>query len=200
MKNLLIVEINRSFPEKFLAELTSSFNLEVRKVVESDTESLQNLYPDLVILFSEKTESDHSEILKILKHNFSDIPIILIDNYELSEEGLNALKTGATGYFSLKEKDFDIIRIVSNSINGEVFIPKVLAEELASPFVKISGLKKIKNNFFTTRELVFLTLLKDAESYSIIADKLNVSIDKINFLVRNIYRKLHFYHNVSEVI
>lgn len=200
MKNLLIVEKNNSFPEKYTKVLTSLYDLEIKQISEENNYCIQNLYPDLIIIFSEKIDKVYLELLKILKHNFSEIPIIIIDNHSLSEDSLNALKIGATGYFSTIDQDFNIEKIVSNSMNGEVFIPKILAEELVSPFVKTSGLKKIKNNFFTTREVIFLTLLKDADSYTIVSDKLNLSFEKINFLVRNIYRKLHFYHNVSEVI
>lgn len=200
MKNLLLIEENIECFENYKRELDPFYNLVIKPTNQVSSTYLENIYPDLIIICAEKINNKYYEILKLLKKNFSEIPILLFDNNDLSNEILNALKIGAIGYFSINEKKLNINKIIQSSINGEAFLPKTLAEELTSPFDKTSELKKISNNFFTTKELIFLTLLKDAESYSYIAEKLNVSLERINFLIRNIYRKLHFYYNVSEVI
>ena len=196
MKNILVIKYNSEIMDKFAENLSEHYSVNSFTADQLKSEPLEIIYPDLILIFSDKIEENHYQSIRLLKRNYPDVPIILFDEFGFTEKVINSLKIGAVGYFNYKEINSDLNEIILSSFKGEMSIPKLLAEDLVTPNEKYNQI----NRTFTTKELIFLTLLKDSVSYSLIADKLDITIDKIYFLVRNIYRKLHFYYNVSDVI
>ena len=196
MKNLLVIENINAGNEKLIFDLKENYSVKFLNTGQLKTSLLEFIYPDLILIFSCKIKTAHHNLIRLLKRNYPDVPVLLFGKTGFTSEVINSLKIGAVGYYNLNDTKINFEEIILSSVNGKMFLPKLLAEDIISPD---QTPKKI-NKTFTARELLFLTLLKDSVSYALIADKLGITVDKINFLIRNIYRKLHFYYNVSEVI
>lgn len=129
-----------------------------------------------------------------LKNTFPKTEVITYSGREDKDSIFKALYAGATGYLT-KETPFSKIKeAIINTYKGSAAISPSVARKLVEYFSP----KQIQKSL-TPKENQIVQCLTDGLSYKLTADKLSISINTLNYHIRNIYRKLEI-NSKSEVV
>ncbi len=135
--------------------------------------------------------------IKILKHDYPGINIIMLTVYNDSTRIFNSLCAGASGYL-LKNTPLEEIKKAIEALDSG---GAPMSPEIARKVIEYFNPKKSDTyqTNLTTKENEIVNLMVDGLSYKMIADRMGISIDTVRFHIKNIYRKLHV-NSKGEVI
>lgn len=198
---ILLIQHNIDILGKIKSVIPFEMELAVKDFSTLSIDDIEPLYPELVLVAAPELKEEEINLIKRIKNIFPEVSILIMCSGGLTEYVLKALKTGASGFCPCESIEDSLLHQVEYLLNGKAEIPLELANQLADPLNREDMLLNKANNLFTTRELLLLTMIKDSFSYERIALQLDLSIDKIRQIVRNIYRKIHnFYNNQTLLI
>jgi DNA-binding NarL/FixJ family response regulator len=169
------------------------------EVVEAESaavalESLQKgSPPDLALVDVRMPDLDGLELLRSIKAEWPDIPVIMLSTYENAPYVKRALADGAAGYL-LKEatpEDLSQAINVAMSGSGNVLSPRVIQNLFEDQQNDGSGLHGRRNEYsLTEREHDILALLAEGRSNRDIAQRLFLSEKTVKAHLAAIFRKL----------
>ncbi len=135
--------------------------------------------------------------IKILKHDYPGINIIMLTVYNDSTRIFNSLCAGASGYLLKNTPLEEIKKAIEELDSGGA----PMSPEIARKVIEYFNPKKTNNyqSALTSKENEIVNLMVDGLSYKMIADRMGISIDTVRFHIKNIYRKLHV-NSKGEVI
>ena len=131
---------------------------------------------------------DGIQFCKRLKKLQIETPVIMLSMYEDANIIKESFNHGAAGYLSKNSDRDEIIKALTNCLNGKEFVNKNLLKE-----DKISSVNKDKYQTkysLSTREREVLGHILNDEKNSVIADLLNISKRTIETHRKNIMVKL----------
>lgn len=190
---IIIIENKLNISEKLnekIVEKSNIFNFYNNQI----NEEIESIYPDIVLIASFNfNENDIQTLLKI-KNLFPNIPILIISSGGMTDYVMVALKVGAVGFCSYDNFDSKGLELIEDLIKGEAEIPIQLAQHL----INQSGLDFNKDSselkqIFTAREMIILKLITKKLPYDYISESMNLPIDRLKHILRNLYRKIHNY-------
>ena len=190
-----------------LEGLLESRGIEIVASVDSGHESLRLIQegnPDIVLLDMRMPGIDGLSVLKMLKQNNVQLPIVMLTTSTEERDLLESLREGAQGYL-LKDMEPDqLVLALSEIVGGKTVVAPDLSPILAkavqgktpdndetadSPF---SGL--------TPRETEILGLLAEGQSNKTIARNLGISDGTVKLHVKAILRKLEVHSRVEAAV
>ena len=147
--------------------------------------------PDLVILDLRLKGGDGLELIKSLKSQIPDLPILILSQYDAPLYIERALRAGALGYVIKDQAAEEVLKAIRTVLSGQVYLTRGMAALLLHKFVGSppqalrSGVEPL-----TDRELHVLQLLGAGMSTREIAEELNLSFKTIETHRENMKRKL----------
>jgi two-component system, NarL family, response regulator LiaR len=151
--------------------------------------------PDVVVMDVVMPELDGIIATRQIRKEIPDQLVIVLTGAgeEDQELGLQALRSGASGYLS-KDLDIDALpRALEGARAGEAAISRkmtrMLIDRLRDTPSGSSGMRPVKSPL-TAREWEVIDLLKASKSTDQIADELVLSTETVRSHVKNILRKL----------
>jgi len=155
---------------------------------------IKQLKPNVVLLDLGLRNQNSLHVVEIVKKDFPDAKIIVMDLAPIQSDILQYVKAGANG-FILKDaslKDFLItIRTVAD---GSTVLPSTLVDSLFSQIVEFAvknDKSKLKEAvMMTKRERDVITLLSDGMSNKEIGQKIHISTYTVKSHIHNIMEKL----------
>ncbi|MCW9023807.1 MAG: response regulator [Gammaproteobacteria bacterium] len=190
-----------------LEGLLASRGIEIVASVDSGHEGMrlvEEFNPDIILLDMRMPGIDGLGVLKMLRQNKLEIPIVMLTTSTDENDLLESLRQGAQGYL-LKDMEPDQLVLALRDIdNGKTVVAPDLAPILAravqgntpekskpadSPF---SGL--------TPRETEILGLLAEGQSNKTIARNLGISDGTVKLHVKAILRKLEVHSRVEAAV
>lgn len=149
------------------------------------------LKPDIVILDLRLKSGDGLELIKVLKAQTPNVPVLIHSQHEAPIYIERALRAGAMGYLTKDQGAQDVLLAVRTVLNGEVFLTRGSAALMLQKLVGRSlQVAKTGIDELTDRELHVLQLLGTGMSTRDIASELNLSFKTIETHRENIKRKL----------
>ena len=103
------------------------------------------------------------------------------------------------GYLIKKTPPARLIEAIKEAHVGGSPMNSHIARKVVTFFQKQATPVTETDAAVTDREKEILASLAQGNSYKLVADALNISIDTVRFHIRNIYRKLHV-HTQSEAV
>jgi DNA-binding NarL/FixJ family response regulator len=149
---------------------------------------LKNQNVDIIFSDINMPRMDGIQLCKRLKKLQIETPVIMLSMYEDANIIKESFNHGAAGYLSKNSDRDEIIKALTNCLNGKEFVNKNLLKE-----DKISSVNKDKYQTkysLSTREREVLGHILNDEKNSVIADLLNISKRTVETHRKNIMVKL----------
>lgn len=135
------------------------------------------------------------EALKDIKHQYPELPVLILSMYSEDHYGLRSLKAGASGYLKKASAPEDLVSAIRKIINGKKFISPALAEKLAD------NISKTKTQFLhenlSDREYQIMCSIASGKTAEEIAEELSLSINTIYTYRNRILEKMSMKSNVE---
>ena len=179
--------VNEGFPDADIVEADGAATaLEIMCDASVDLALVDVRMPDL----------DGLELLRAIKAEWPDVPVIMLSTYENAPYVRRALADGATGYLLKDATPEDLTQAIHVAISGggNVLSPRViqtLFEDVESTGESAFGQGKPRPEYsLTRREHEILALLAEGRSNRSIAQYLYVSEKTVKAHLASIFRKL----------
>ncbi len=196
--SILLIEDNRLLREGICSLLVKQTDMWVVETV-GDGENilllLEQHKPNIVLLDLGLRSQSSLALVKLIKKNFPETRIIVMDLIPLQEDVLEFVQAGVSG-FILKDANIDefysTIRTVSNG--GEVLPPNLTAslfsQIIAHAMYEIKPSVIIESVRMTKREKQIIKLISEGYTNKEIAQRIHLSPYTVKSHVHNILEKL----------
>jgi DNA-binding NarL/FixJ family response regulator len=197
-----IVEDKKTIREGIAAMIGATNGLECKAAYHCCEDMLENLAadrPDLILMDIGLPGMSGIEGIKRVKALRPDCLVLVLSVYDDDDHIFEALCAGACGYLIKKTPPARLIEAIKEAHEGGSPMNSHIARKVVTFFQKQATPATEAGAAVTEREKEILASLAQGNSYKLVADALNISIDTVRFHIRNIYKKLHV-HTQSEAV
>lgn len=195
---LIVIEDNRLLRDGICAMLKKEADFTVVAAFEDndfDPALLPEYKPNIILLDLSLTEKDSFELVNLLKNEFPDIKVIVMDLVPMQEDILKYVEAGVSGFIMKNDSMSEFLKTIRAVHAGEKILPPTAAGSLFSQIMdyglKEMGHKKmIQSVRMTNREKEIVQLIAEGLANKEIAFKLNLSIYTVKSHVHNILDKM----------
>lgn len=174
-------------------ESTGSF-----RTMEEALERIPHQLPDVVLSDIGLPGMNGIEGIRLLKQLCPDLLILMLTVYDDDERIFDAMCAGASGYLLKKTPPAKLLECLQEAVAGGAPMSPEVARRVIALFRDIRP--PDRSDFqLTPHELRLLKLFVEGHIYKTAAVELGVTVNTINFHVRNIYEKLQV-HSRSEAV
>jgi DNA-binding NarL/FixJ family response regulator len=129
------------------------------------------------------------EGVKQIKSKYPDVKVVMHTVFDDDTRIFDSICAGADGYLLKNTAPLQLIQSLQEVMQGGAPMSPYVAQKVFQFFRENN---KVNEEFkLTAREKTILELLVKGNSYKMIADKSNISIDTVKKHLQNIYHKLH---------
>ncbi|MCX6319395.1 MAG: response regulator transcription factor [Bacteroidetes bacterium] len=144
---------------------------------------------DLVVMDIDMPGIGGVEGVRRIKGSCPNVKVVMHTMFDDDNRIFDSICAGADGYLLKNTSPVQLITALQEVMNGGAPMSPFVAQKI---FQHFRGVKATRDEFnLTAREKEILELLVKGNSYKMIADKSNVSIDTVKKHLQNIYHKLH---------
>jgi DNA-binding NarL/FixJ family response regulator len=136
--------------------------------------------------------------IRILKERHPDLLILMLTVYDDDERIFDAMCAGASGYLLKKTPPAKLLESLKEAVGGGAPMSPEVARRVITLFREIRPPERADYHL-TPHETRLLKLFVEGHIYKTAAVELGVSVNTVNFHVRNIYEKLQV-HTRSEAV
>ncbi len=160
--------------------------------------------PDVVMVDLRMPEMDGVEVLKKLKIENGDIPVLILTTSDDAKDLKECLQYEASGYL-LKDMDpDDLVAALTKVIRGELVVAAELAPTLAciiqNPNPEIEAESDSIFSCLSPREYEILEHLTEGQSNKVIARHLGIADGTVKLHVKSILKKLGLHSRVEAAV
>ena len=150
---------------------------------------------DVVLLDITMPDISGLDILKEIKGQKPELPVLILSIHPEEQYAVRALKAGASGYLTKESAPEELIRAMQKVSGGDKYVTSSLAEKLAS-FLK-TGAEKPLHQALSDREYEVFCMIVSGKRVKQIADELLLSAKTISTYRSRILRKMNMSNNVE---
>jgi len=195
-RRVVIIEHDEKFRSLVGAMIEASGNYLLVNQYPGCEEAIHNLkrdFPDMIVMNIDFPQMKGTEAIPEIKRLFPQINILVVTDYQDEEIVFGALSAGANGYILRDAWAYNFIGHLNELSGGG----SPLSPSIAKVIVESMHISRISP--LTSREGQVLKLITQGNSYTRIANELNISKETSKSHIRNIYRKLNV-KSKSEVV
>ncbi len=193
-KRVLIVDDHPVFRFGLAGLITEQSRLEVCGHADSAPlalDAMRRLKPDIVLVDLSLRGTNGIELIKLMKAEKPDLPILVISMHNEAVFGLRALKAGALGYVMKAEAINHVAEAIFKVLQGKIYVSPEFAEKLIFKAVQSAEAGAGSPvDALSDRELEVLQLLGKGGSTRSIAEMLHLSVKTIETHRAHIKEKL----------
>jgi len=195
---ILLIEDNRLLREGISELLKKQPDMNVVTTVgngENILALIDKQKPSVVLLDLGLRSQNSLHIVKLVKKDFSEIKIIVMDLIPLQADIFEFVQAGVSGFMLKDISVAEFLKTIRSVMEGTQVLPPHLTGSLFSQIVEhaINGLSPGKLNesiMMTKRERQVIALIADGNTNKEIAQKLHLSTYTVKSHVHNILEKL----------
>jgi DNA-binding NarL/FixJ family response regulator len=193
-RTVLIVDDHPIVRQGLAQLINQEKDLEVCGQAEDAHEAMQairRLNPDMVIVDIGLKETSGMELIKDLKVQHPDLPVLTLSMYDEAVYGERALRAGAKGYVMKQEATEQVVTAIRRVLAGEVYVSSGMAAQMVSKFVG-GGTRTAGSpaDSLSDRELEVFRMIGEGFSTREMAEKLHLSIKTVETYRAHIKDKL----------
>lgn len=158
-------------------------------------EKIQRQHWDVVFLDISLPNQNGLDILKQIKKESPELPVLMLSMFPEDQYSLRAIKAGAAGYLTKESPPDILIQAVRQAAAGKKFFSMETTEKLFSNFD--SNIKELPHEVLTDREFQIMNLLASAKTPTEIAEELRLSVSTVFAHRSNILRKMNLSNNAQ---
>jgi DNA-binding NarL/FixJ family response regulator len=150
--------------------------------------------PDLVLLDISLKDSDGIELLKELKAQEPELPVLMLSMHDESVYAERALRAGARGYIMKQEAPPMLLGAIRQVLSGEIYVSQKMSATLLQRMVGGSSKKQsaLPMDRLTDREMEIFRMIGGGKPVREIAENLFLSVKTIEAHREHIKEKLGF--------
>jgi len=191
-KNIIIIDDHELILEgiRTILERNKSYHV-IEKYMDGDSFLMDGKLneADLILIDISMPGKNGLEIVKELRENSVDIPVIIVSQYPEEEYASMAIKSGANGYISKNANKELILKAVNTVLNGGMYISgegvKALNNQHANSLTQAELLEKLSE-----RENQVLVMLCKGKALKEISFELKISDRTVSTYKQRILEKL----------
>ena len=156
--------------------------------------------PDLVIVDISLDTTSGIDLIKAVKRDHEDMPVLVVSMHSESLYGDRALRAGSMGYVMKSEPATTVVAAIRKVLSGNVHMSETMATMVVSKFVK-GETDQIPSPLeaLSDREMEVFRMLGQGKGTREIAQEMNVALPTISSFKNRIKEKLAF-KNSTEMI
>jgi two-component system nitrate/nitrite response regulator NarL len=196
--HILLIEDNRLLRDGIASMLKKQTDMRVVATV-SNGENILGLMdknkPDIVLLDLGLRSQNSLQIVKLIRQNFLEIKIIVMDLIPLQADVMEFVQAGVSGFILKNANITEFFKTIRSVFQGNKVLPSNLTDSLFSQIVEgaITHAKPsaiIESVRMTKREKQIIELIADSATNKEISQKLDLSLFTVKSHVHNILEKL----------
>jgi len=150
---------------------------------------------DVVILDITMPDGSGLDILRELRHEKPQLPVLVLSVHSEDQYALRVLRSGAAGYLTKECAPQELVEAVRRVVSGGKYVGLDLAERLAE--VLAGDRNAQAHEQLSDREFQILCLIGSGKSASEIAQELSLSPKTVSTYRRRVLDKMHMNSNVE---
>jgi DNA-binding NarL/FixJ family response regulator len=155
-------------------------------------EGIRHSQPDVVIVDLTLEDSSGLDLLKTLRSDFEDLPVLVVSMHEESLYAERALRSGAMGYVMKNEPAKTVTAAIHTVLRGEMYLSRKMSSSVISKFMRGDSDKSVSPlEILSDRELEVFRMLGQGKGTRQIAQDLGLTIPTIQSFRNRIKEKLH---------
>jgi DNA-binding NarL/FixJ family response regulator len=203
-------EVSETRPEKsrvFIVDDHTMFREGLRQLIEHDPgltvcgdaadaatalQGIRQSNPDVVIVDITLADSSGLDLIKNIRSEQEDLPVLVVSMHEESLYAERALRSGAMGYVMKNEPAKTVTSAIHGVLRGEMYLSKKMSSSVISRFMRGETEKPMSPvEILSDRELEVFRMLGQGKGTRQIAHDLELSIPTIQSFRNRIKEKLH---------
>ena len=150
---------------------------------------------DVVLLDITMPDRSGLEILKEIKSQKPELPVLILSIHPEEQYAVRALKAGAAGYLTKESASEELIRAMRKVSSGSKYVTSSLAEKLAS--ILKTNTEEPLHQSLSDREYTVFCMIVSGKRGKQIADELLLSAKTISTYRSRILRKMNMHNNIE---
>jgi len=150
---------------------------------------------DLVILDISLPGRNGLEVLKEIKLQFPEIPVIIFSMYPEDQFAVRCIRDGASAYLTKDTSSKDLVNAIRKILNGEKYITPSVVELLTRGLQ--SDHQGVTHETLSDREYQVFLMIASGKSVSAIAGELSLSVKTISVYRNGILKKMNLKNNAE---
>lgn len=191
---VILVEDHAMFRERLGQLLAKNEAFEISGEadnIQSAMQIIQRVNPDIVIADISLRGSSGLELIKDLKAQGMNVPVLVLSMHEEALYAERALRAGAKGYITKHQASATLAKAIHTVLDGNIY----LSDEMTSAaLAKVSGQNQEDNlggvGSLTDRELEVFQLVGKGRTTSEISNELNLGVTTVDTYRARIKEKL----------
>lgn len=174
-----------------IASLLQALNHEVVAQAANGEEAIdyaRRLHPDLVLMDVTMPRRNGLEATRAIKAEMPEVKVVMLTVSDDEADLFEAVKSGAEGYLLKDLQEEEFAEFLMHIENDEPTLSPGLARKLMKEFAR---LKEHSSDGLTKRERNVLAFVAQGSTNKEIAAALFISVNTVDFHMRNILAKLH---------
>jgi DNA-binding NarL/FixJ family response regulator len=186
MKEIRVLLVEDHFLARMALRSVLSVHPQIRIVGEaSDGEEGMELYrslqPDVAVLDLRLPRMSGFELIELLRSEFPKTRIVVLSNYQGSEDIYRALRFGAMAYLTKDASGEQLVNAIQSVDRGLRYLPRIALDRLAERIPAVE---------LTPRETEVLACITQGRSNREIADHLNIAEKTVRIHVSSVLDKM----------
>jgi DNA-binding NarL/FixJ family response regulator len=155
-------------------------------------EGIRTSKPDVVIVDITLADSSGLDLVKTLRNDHEDLPVLVVSMHEESLYAERALRAGAMGYVMKNEPAKTVTAAIHSVLRGEICLSRKMSSSVIARFMRGETEKPMSPlDILSDRELEVFRLLGQGKGTRQIAQDLGLTIPTIQSFRNRIKEKLH---------
>jgi DNA-binding NarL/FixJ family response regulator len=155
-------------------------------------EGIRRSSPDVVIVDISLADSNGLDLVRTLRNDYEDLPVLVVSMHEESLYAERALRAGAMGYVMKNEPAKTVTAAIHSVLRGEVYLSRKMSSSVISKFMRGDADKPMSPpEILSDRELEVFRMLGQGKGTRQIAQDLGLTIPTIQSFRNRIKEKLH---------
>jgi len=156
--------------------------------------------PDVVIVDISLSGASGLDLIKEIKTEFADLPVLVVSMHDESLYAERALRAGAMGYVMKHEPAKTVRAAIRKVLGGDLYLSEKMAAGMLNRLMRGDSQRpKSPIETLSDRELEVFRMLGQGKSSRVIAEELGLTIATINSFRNRIKEKLQL-NNSTELL
>ena len=152
---------------------------------------------DVVLLDISMPDKHGVEVLKQLKTNQPQLPVLMLSMHPEEQYALRSMKAGAAGYLNKQSAPLQLVTAIRQVASGKKYISTELAEQLANGLSQ--GYQELLHQTLSNREYQTLCLMATGKKLSEMADIMSLSPKTVSVYRSRLLEKMKLKNNAEAI-
>ena len=152
---------------------------------------------DVVLLDISMPDKHGIEVLKQLKINQPQLPVLMLSMHPEEQYALRSMKAGAAGYLNKQSAPLQLVTAIRQVAIGKKYISTELAEQLANGLSQ--GYQELLHQTLSNREYQTLCLMASGKKLSEMAEIMTLSPKTVSVYRSRLLEKMKLKNNAEAI-